>query len=382
MIFIKLFKILKLILNAKYVFHEPKKKDLLIFDGESIEELKYILLDFEYHVLETRINRVRKIYITPKIIFLVLFNFKKKLFNSYLLTLLDIIKPKVVFTFIDNSFKFSEFALLRKNKHKFIALQNGARYEHKILKILYDKKIINKKKNFFIPNYLCFGTNEIEDYKKHDQNIKKFSRVGSLKLSNFLSSQNKSFFANSKSKNDILLISDVYCWDLILEKLNFPIEESIIKLIKFTIKYARDNNKKFKLATRNSKKNFEKENNFYKKNLSREEYKFLHKNLFFRGGPHDTYKQMLNSKITVGTMSTMLRENLSLKGKSLSCNFTKTNIFDFPINGLCSLKDCEYNVFEKRIREILNISHKNYLLKLSRNISYVVFKDKKKQQLN
>ena len=110
---------------------------------------------------------------------------------------MDIIKPKVVFTFIDNSFKFSEFALLRKNKHKFIALQNGARYEHKILKILYDKKIINKKKNFFIPNYLCFGTNEIEDYKKHDQNIKKFTRVGSLKLSNFLSSQNKSFFANS-----------------------------------------------------------------------------------------------------------------------------------------------------------------------------------------
>ena len=48
MIFKKILTFLKLIIKAKYVFREPLKKDLLIFDGESIEELKYILSSFKY----------------------------------------------------------------------------------------------------------------------------------------------------------------------------------------------------------------------------------------------------------------------------------------------------------------------------------------------
>ena len=132
MIFKKILTFLKLITKAKYVFREPLKKDLLIFDGESIEELKYILSSFKYEVLETRVYRIKTIYITPKIIYLTFINNNKDLFNSYLLTILDLVRPKVVFTFIDNSFKFSKFASLRQKKYKFLALQNGAGYEHKI----------------------------------------------------------------------------------------------------------------------------------------------------------------------------------------------------------------------------------------------------------
>jgi surface carbohydrate biosynthesis protein len=382
MIFKKILTFLKLITKAKYVFREPLKKDLLIFDGESIEELKYILSSFKYEVLETRVYRIKTIYITPKIIYLTFINNNKDLFNSYLLTILDLVRPKVVFTFIDNSFKFSKFASLRQKKYKFLALQNGARYEHKIFTELFKKRIINKKFNFFIPYFLCFGKNEIEDFKKYKQKINDFSKVGSLKVSNFILAQKNKKISNLKPKNDILLISDIYCWDSIIEKLNFPLEESVAKLIKFAIKYSRENNKKFKLATRNTKDSFKKENNFYKKNLNREEYNYLKKNIFFRKGPYDTYKQMLNSKIVIGTMSTMLRENLSLGGKSLSCNFTKTNIFDFPINGICNLKNCEYSVFYQRLKKILSISHKNYLSRLSKDVPYLVFKDKNKSTID
>ena len=59
-----------------------------------------------------------------------------------------------------------------------------------------------------------------------------------------------------------------------------------------------------------------------------------------------------SSKIVIGTMSTMLRENLSLNGKTFACNFTKTNIFDFPIDGLCFSKNMNYKNFE---RHLLNI---------------------------
>ena len=130
---------------------------------------------------------------------------------------------------------------------------------------------------------------------------------------------------------DILLISDVNCWDKILEKLNFPIEQGVSNLIKFTIKFAIDNNLKIRIAARNDKRNFNQENNFYKKYLNKYEYNYLKKNIIFRSSKYNTYNFMEKSKVVIGTMSTMLRENLSLGGKTFACNFTKTDIFDFPI---------------------------------------------------
>ena len=82
--------------------------------------------------------------------------------------------------------------------------------------------------------------------------------------------------------------------------------------------------------------------------------------MFFRPTNYKTYKIMCKSKVVVGTMSTMLRENLILNGKTLACNFTKTEIFDFPIKGICYLKNNNYFVFEKRLKHILKIDKKIY----------------------
>ena len=134
----------------------------------------------------SRIDRVREIYLSKEILYLIINNFQKNIFNSYLLSIIDQINPKIIFTFIDNSYRFSEFSKLRANKYRFIALQNGARYEHKIIKNLQKKKIKTPIKKFNIPNFLCFGDHEIRDYNKTKQNVKNFYKVGSLKLANFL----------------------------------------------------------------------------------------------------------------------------------------------------------------------------------------------------
>ena len=131
------------------------------------------------------------------------------------------------------------------------------------------------------------------------------------------------------------MISDANCWDLILNQLNYPVEKGLIKLIKHTIKFAEIRNLKVKIAARNSKNSFREEEKFYKQNLTNFEYKYLMKNIFFRPKKYETYDIMINSKVVIGTMSTMLRENLSLGGKTLACNYTKTDIFNFPIKGLC-----------------------------------------------
>ena len=46
---------------------------------------------------------------------------------------------------------------------------------------------------------------------------------------------------------------------------------------------------------------------------------------------YSSYKAINNSDVVVGVNSTMLFEKISLGGKILSCNFTKSNILDFPL---------------------------------------------------
>ena len=100
--------IIKFFFNIKKIFKDPKNYDLVIFDDESIDELEAILKNRKYFILQSRVGRIEKIYISLNIIKNFIKNYKNKISTAYFLTLLDIIRPKVVFTFIDNSFKFSE----------------------------------------------------------------------------------------------------------------------------------------------------------------------------------------------------------------------------------------------------------------------------------
>ena len=367
----KIINSFKILFFVKYNFNIPGGKKIVVFDDMSINELRHIIKNFDYFIMETRFERLKNLYITKKIIFSTFKNIKMGFFNSYLLSLIEQINPNLILTFIDNSHRFSRFSKIKKNKYKFVAVQNGARYEHKIVNSLKKKKINYELEKFYIPYLFCFGRNEIDDYKKNNQSIGKFNIVGSLRLSNFLVSQKKFDRVKIKKNNDILLISDVYCWDKILEKLNFPIEEGLTHLIKYTIKFAKKNKLKIKIAARSRSNNFEKEKEFYKKNLDKSEFDFLIRNIFFRSENYKTYKIMHKSKVVIGTMSTLLRENLSLGGKTFACNFTNTNIFDFPIKGLCFSKNLDYKNFEKQLSKIHKISLKKYHEQLNKKKDYV-----------
>lgn len=367
----KIFLIFKILFKTKYIFSNPKNREIVIFDGNTSGELRHVLSGYSYTILETRIDRVKEIYLSKEILYSFINNFQKNIFNSYLLSIIEQINPRIIFTYIDNSYRFSEFSKLRGNKYKFVALQNGARYEHRIIQNLKKKKIETPIDKFNISDFLCFGDHEINDYNKTQQNIKNFHKVGSLKLANFIFEKKK--IKKQIKKFDILLISDANCWDLFLNKLNYPIEKGLIKLIKYTIKFAMIRNLKVKIAARNSRNNFVKEQKFYRQNLTNFEYKYLMKNIFFRPKKYKTYDLMIKSKIIIGTMSTMLRENLSLGGKTLACNYTKTDIFDFPITGLCFLKNDNYHFFERRLINLLKISKKKYFDQINKNPSYVSY---------
>ena len=62
-------KILKFFFICKITFKNPRTNDLVILDDEGIEFLENILKGRDYFTLVTRSTNLRKIYLTPKIVF-------------------------------------------------------------------------------------------------------------------------------------------------------------------------------------------------------------------------------------------------------------------------------------------------------------------------
>ena len=130
-----------------------------------------------------------------------------------------------------------------------------------------------------------------------------------------------------------------------------------------------------------SGKKYKEEMRFYKKNLTEAEYQYLKKNTYKKKKStfstnfqknYASYYSILESKVVIGMMSSMLREKLALGGKILACNFTNLNIFDFPINKLLFLKKTKFSNFEKRLMLILNLNKKNFFNKLRSKRNFVI----------
>jgi hypothetical protein len=163
------------------------------------------------------------------------------------------------------------------------------------------------------------------------------------------------------------------------------IKERVILLTKYTIKFSIKNKMRMTLALKRSKpkKNttitidsFNRENELYKKYLTKAEYNYVSKKFNFKKNKYISYNIMLKSKVVIGSMSTMLRENLALGGKTLACNLTPGDFYDFPIKGICSIKNFTYEQFEKRLLNILSISNKKYYSKLRKNKDYTCYNNK------
>ena len=78
-------------------------------------------------------------------------------------------------------------------------------------------------------------------------------------------------------------------------------------------------------------KNYNDEQDFYKKHLNDIEFNYLVNNSTGKRSKFSSYIAMFQSNIAVGTYTTMLREKLGTGGKILSCNCIYSDVFDFPI---------------------------------------------------
>jgi surface carbohydrate biosynthesis protein len=370
----KFIKIFLVVINSKIVLKNPKNYNLVFYDGLLLKNFRNILNKHEFFTLENRFDRINKIYITFSIIKFFIKYYNGNIATTYFIALLEVIKPKIVITYTDNDFKFSEIAKILRNKIKFIAVQNAYRADILEHNYLYKKKINkNLLKKFYIPNFLCHGNFDINIYKKFKIKVDNFYKVGSLRFSNFYDYNYHYLKKKINNFYDICLISDTTYERNKYLKIN-TFEEKIAQTTKYTIDFCKKKKLKFIFILKHRKSEkipHKQELNFYKKHLNTEQFKYLLKNSSVNN-LYSNYTYAIESKVTVGIISTMLGEKLSIGGKILSCNMTNLDIYNFPIKGVCSINDCKFIDFERRLEKILKMSKNKYFSCINKDQKYLI----------
>tara|TARA_B100000989_G_scaffold285571_1_gene253386 strand:- start:636 stop:1829 length:1194 start_codon:yes stop_codon:yes gene_type:complete len=353
--------------------------DIVIFDIESKFDLDYLLKEKKkIFYLADRNEHFNKIFLSNRIFKNFFKFFDGNLKRSYQAALIETMCPKIVLTFIDTNWRFGELAkIFSKSQIKFIAIQNGAKFTFQEYKELFEKGIIKENVNqkLFIPNILTLSEYEQELSKIYKIKINNFQNVGSLRLYNFY--HYKKFIKKQKIEfsklptYDLAILSDYNGWD---QRLGIDYTKKILETLNTIIEIVIRNKLNCVFLYKATKKNLikrEKEHSLYKNGLYKNNFDFISNKIIERNSRFGTYEILLKTNLLIGTISTLLRENIALGGKSLACNQTPKNIYDFPINGICNIKNFNPEELEQRILYLLQISRKNYSKTLGSNKDYV-----------
>jgi len=361
----KFILLIKYMLSSKILFNKPQPHKVVIFDCESSRHIESVLHKFDYTILSTRAHKIKKIYITKKIIKFIVKNFfKRSLKQNYLIILVEETNPKVVITHIDNSTDFYILSKYFYKRIKFIAVQRSNR-ETKWLKPPECKKI-------FIPEYLCFSNYDKYIYKLKKTDVKIFHTTGSMMASlAYKYAKDKKIKINPE-QYDICLVGEAqpprkYGDGNHLEKLPYAVGT----LAEYTHRFCKKHNLKLTFPAETYKKNkdYQIAKNFYKGYLKNYNFKYIPQT-----HNYSSYMNVMRSKVVVGVTSTLLRESLSFNKKVLCCNFTghTYDIFELPIKKNFILRKSSYDLFEKKLLKILLLSKKKYLNQIGKNKNYIM----------
>ncbi len=346
-IFRKLRIFFNLILSANFTLSNPKNYNYLIFDDIGSEIFKRLIPQNESYILTTRIENFKHIYLSRKIAFYLIKNFfKRSLKVNYLCALIEIIKPKVVITIIDNSADFYLISnIFEKKGIKFIAIQNAYR----------SRAVLNCFP--YIQNYFTFSDYEVELIKKNQNKSPRLKSIGSINAATA-----KEYFKINKisfdeKTYDICLISEAHYF-LNTEYPDVPdISENIGLVAKYTHQFCKKNRKKLIFSGRNDinalNKNVEKI--FYENQLKGQKFEIS----FPNRKKFENYQNVIKSDLIIASHSTMLREAIAFKKKILWCNWVDQT--EFPATGICKLDSKNYENFEIRVKKLLEMNYDEYL---------------------
>ena len=370
--------IIELLKKIKIIWINPKEFEYIIFDDQSLGVIDKILPPKSFFVITTRVESLKEIYLTKEIIKYIFKNiFNNSIKINYITSLIKLIKPKKIITLVDNSVDFHIiYKLFYKSDISFYAIQNAFRND------IYLKNIFSISN--YSGNYFCFGDYEINSIKKnisHETNLR-LKAIGSIRIE----LAKEYIIKNNKKINeiyDICLISEAVSEIGTSGGINYSQYEDTqkiqAKILNYTLMFCKKYGKKLLFLGRNNlkSKNFElnkeEEILFYKFNNQEKDFDLQ----FFDKTNYQNIKHLLQSKVIVGSVSTLLQESFGLKKKILVCDWANKNLKkdfnsgDFPGDGILKLKSDSFIDFEKRLLEILNLDFNQYLSKtLNQNLIY------------
>ena len=308
--------IIELFKKVKINWINPKEFEYIIFDDQSLGVIDKILPSKNFFVMKSRIESFKEIYLTKEVIKYILKNiFNNSIKINYLTCLIKLIKPKKIITLIDNSVDFHIiYKLLHKSGISFYAFQNAFRND------IYLKNIFSLSN--YSGNYFCFGDYEINSIKNnisYKSNLR-LKAIGSIRVE--LAKEH--ILKNSKKIDeiyDICLISEAVNGEIATSggidnyQYNYSQYEDKqkiqAKLLRYTLKFCKKFNKKLlflgrnNLKSKNSELNKEEEYLFYKFNNQVEDFNLQ----FFDKSNYENIKHLLQSKVIIGSVSTLLQES-------------------------------------------------------------------------
>jgi hypothetical protein len=360
----KMVNMATMVLKTKKVFHAPKKAKILVIDGERLEVLKPLFNGEAYEILYTRGESINlnPLMAIRSLIYWVKGNDEKV---SYSKAFIDQTRPSIIITFIDNMPLFQKLDSENKDcRIKFITIQNGYRVFTGTKEIV--ALIEGNPKNIYHSNFFCFGEYDVLQYKKGGANVDKFYPCGSLIDSYYRSIEHRTK-SNAPSPAICLIVDD---WDVIDYESPFGhLRRSYELLLNYLKRFSEQNDMAITVAC---------------KRLSgtdalTHEIEWLQQHLGGRVNyvPNNekgwiSYSVADKSNVVVGGFTCLLRETFGRGKKVLSCNYSGDSTLEFPIGGICLLKQKGYKIFEDRLLEIISMDIDNYKMCCNRPPSYLI----------
>lgn len=353
----------------KMINNKPQKSDIVIFDETNSHYItEYILSgipSFTYNM------RPAKIYISFSLIYYFFRSLRfiewqsiktkkrklhaigKELLCRYHLSCFQIMNPKVVITFIDNS-SIYHWLCQHYNEAKFIAIQNGHRTNWEIQ---------STEHKHYHQYFFCFGNYDKDRYANLGHHVEQPYPMGSL-LGGYYKYKNNEL---SNVIYDIAIVSQyTRTSNRPSNKRNTSFNYFDI-MNKYIAKYLLEYELKAVILLRSidPKLLVEEKNYFVRIYNSNVKFIYRNKNIF------SSYQYAGKSEIILGFNSTFLAEAFGLGRKVLRVDFSETNKYNI-FDPMIMFTEPNYDVFKRRLNELRSEPYQEYRKRTKQYASYLM----------
>lgn len=340
------------------------KSPVVVFDQSGSEVLEQCVLKGIPHFVLC--SRQELFYLNPSVLLFFLKNILRyfrqpftlgTIFRLYLMSCIEILAPKIILTFVDNSYEFQWIA--RHYRHgKCYAVQNGMRLSYNLTKWLPPPP--HPASRIYLPNFLCFGDFERELYTHYGHQVDHFHPVGSLRGGYYYSALRKQEIQN---KYDLCIISE---WDVNLQQLVDFVEmaNGVDSVERYLAAYIKQRDLRICIATRIGD---DQERDHFRE-LFGENVDIIKNDR----EAMSTYHAINESNVSVAAFSTVGVEAFGWGKKVFLCNLTGNMNYSLPLPDICHLDEPNFDLFCMKIDSLLAMEESKFRELTSKDAQYLM----------